>query len=210
MNKGLRNAREIARATHALHEHARQTKQRKREIDENPDLTEEAKSIARRKLQAEGMGRHQQLTAEIEKLQAQNDQWAKHVYVTRPVDDAAREQVRRLLDDKVTASAIIERALEIGDAEIVAALRSVMLWFGTKDGFADTADTIAACNRALAEIGQGEEREINRGLVRLSEVSAPVAEIAEYSGKVQLGEDTPHDLLKVAYATGGSEGDDDA
>lgn len=209
MNEGIRIAQAIGRASRALHENARMTKHRKREIAENPDLTTEARAIQLRKLRAEGRAKHERLTAEIEKLQKQADGWAKHVHVTRPVDAEARERVRRLLDDRVTAGAILERALEIGDAETVAALRAVMLWFGTRDGFADTADTIAACDQALAQIGTGEEREINRGLVRIGEEKAPVAEVAEYSSKVSLEQDTPRDLLRVAYATG-SEEDDDA
>lgn len=208
MNEGMRIARAIQKASRALRENARQTKQRKREITENPDLTSEARAIALRKLREEGFARHRKLTAEIESLLARTDEWAKHVRVTRPVDDAARERVRRMLDDRITAAAILDRALEHGDAETVAALRAEMLWFGNKHGFADTADTLAACDRVLAEIGQGEERDVNRGLVRMREVSAPVADIAEYSGKVALEQDTPHDLLKVGYAISGSEPDD--
>lgn len=208
MNEGMRIARAIQKASRALRENARQTKQRKREITESEDLTTEAKAIALRKLREEGLARHQKLTAEIEKLQAKADRWIKHVHVTRPVEDTAVARIRKLLDDGHTAAAIIERAVEIGDTETLASLRSEMLWFGSRHGFADTTDTVAACDHALAQIGEGEdEREISRGLVQLREVAAPVAEIAEYSGKVALEQDTPHDLLKVAYATG-SEADD--
>lgn len=209
MSEGLRIARAIAKASRELHESARQTKQRKREITSNEDLTTEARKIALRKLREEGFARHRQLVAEIERLQTKADEWVKKVRVNRPVEDAARVQVRRLLDEGVPASRIIERALEIGDAEMVAALRTQMLWFGTKDGFADTRDTLAACDRALAQIAPGEEAEHNRGLLRIDEANQPVAEVAEYSAKVQLEQDTPRDLLKLAFATGAGRRQED-
>jgi hypothetical protein len=210
MNDGIRIAQAIAKKSKELREHARRTKDRKREIENDDDLTTEAKKIALRQLREEAYARHRKIWAEIERLQAKAEEWVKLVRVSRPVDDEARERVRDMLAERVPAARILERAVELGDAETIAALRAAMLWYGNKDGFADTKDTIAACDRALAEIARGEEGEVNRGLVRISEANQPVTETGEWAAKVQLEQDTPRDLLQLAYATGaGQEPADD-
>lgn len=210
MNEGTRIAREIARRSRALEELARQTKQRKQEIRENTDLTSEARTIETKKLQKSALATHQKLTSEIATLQERARRWAKHVRVSRPVDDAARERVTTLLGRGTAHDRIIERALQLGDTETIAALRWEVLYHGDRHGFANADATIEACDRALAEIAPEDEGGINRGLVRLREVDEPVEAVAAYAGKVALDQDTPHDLLTFAFATGAGRGENDA
>jgi hypothetical protein len=208
MNRGLEYARAIKKASRAQQEHAQQTKQRRRDIIANPELTPEQKAVALERLQKEGLARHHKFGIEIEKLQKRADAWTNHVRVNRSVDETARSRVRELLERGVPAQEQIARAVEIGDSEHVAALRAEMRWFGDKSGFADTADTIHACDLALAQIGRGGEDDVNDGLVQIAEANKSVADISVYSGKVALGQDKPIDTLTVAYATGeGRESD---
>jgi hypothetical protein len=210
MNEGLRIARAIEMADRARHQAALETKRRRREIGEDTDLTSEAKVIALRKLNDEGLATHTKLTTEIQRLQARADEYAK-LRATRPVDAAARVRTEKLIAKGFAFNQIIDRAVENADPEIVAALRLEALYHGDKHGFVDVPATIEACDRALAQIAHGEEREVNRGLVRLREVAEPVDATGEYSAKVALGQDTPLDLLTVAFATGsGRQEDDDA
>lgn len=210
MNDGLRYARAIERAERARHDAALRTQRRRREIRENSDLTAEAKNIALRKLNLEGKAEHDRLTTEIERHHRRAREYEKLVRANRPVEDSARIRVERLLAQGLAYNQVIDRARELGDAETVAALRWEAMYHGDKHGFADASSTVAACDQALAQIALGDERDVNRGLVRIAEATRTLRETGEYSAKVQLEQDTPRDLLTVAYALGPREGDDDA
>jgi hypothetical protein len=83
MNDGIWIAQAIAAKSRARRENAQQTRQRKRQITEDRNLTSEAKEAALEKLREEGYARHCRVVAEIERLQAQAEEYAR----------LAREQV---------------------------------------------------------------------------------------------------------------------
>jgi hypothetical protein len=106
-------------------------------------------------------------------------------------------------DRGLTASQIRERAVKLGDGEMVQALRAEMMWHGDRSGFADASETIAACDRTLAEIGRGNEAEHNRALVEIAEGREAREAVAEFAAKSVHGLAKPGvDRLKLAYATG--------
>lgn len=80
---------------------------------------------------------------------------------------------------------VLERAHELGDTDMVTALRSEMLWWGNEQGFADAGETIEATERVLAEIGEATERSNAKralALRTLEQSFEPVAQFALSSG----------------------------
>lgn len=210
MSEATRYYHEIKKRMAKLRALARQVKQQRREILENRELTPGAREAQLERLQAEGVAKHRKLLSEIEQIQKRADRHATDYRTNRPVEPLAVARVEKRLEGGVAISQIRERARELRDYETLAALRFVILYHGDKHGFVDADKSIAAIERDLAEIAPGEEASVNHGLVRLREIAQPVADVAEYSAKVQLGQDVPYDLLKVAYATGSGQDDDDA
>lgn len=208
MNKGFEAARGIQRVNRDRKRHAEQTKLRRREIENNPELTPEQKRGQIGRLEEEALAKHHKFNREIVKLQKEGKEWAKRVRADWPVDAAMVTRVRELRREGVAPDTILKHAADLGDAQMVAALRADMLWFKGEDGFADASDTIHACERVLAEIGRGGEADVNFGLVRLEEATETVAAVDLYAGKTVIGHDTPHDTLTMAYATGAGRVDD--
>jgi hypothetical protein len=210
MSEGLRIARDVQRRQAALVENARQTRQRRREILENNELTPGARENLLAQLQRDSLATAKKLDGEIKTLQSEGAQWESHVRVTRPVDTVEQARVRRLLDEGVAPQKVLERGRELGHPELVAALRSEMLTFGDRHGFADTLAFVRDCDRVLADIGIGEEAAVNRGLVAFAEAAVPAKPVTDYAVKVSMGQETPYDILSMAYATGQGTASDDA
>lgn len=201
-------ARRMRKTRNELRALPRDLEERELAIREDPDLTEESKRIKLRQVRQEERSRQQRLHRELVKVGNEADEYVRRVRTHRPVDEAAQARVHKLLGQEMAPSQILDRALELRDDEMVAALRAEMLWFGDKHGFADSRDTVAACDRALATIGRGGEQETSRGVVQVAKAATAVDEINEFAAKSVTGEATPHDRLRLAYAVGTNEADD--
>jgi hypothetical protein len=116
--------------------------------------------------------------------------------VNARVDAGAQARVRELLARELAPSAILARAHELGDADTVTALRSEMLWWGDKRGFADASETIEATERALAEIAEGSSRHDARRALELRSLEEAVENVAVFA----LGNGSPRARIAAGYA----------
>lgn len=193
-------ALELRRVRRALRALPRELEQRERAVMEDDDLTTEARRIKLRQIREEERAKQQKLHQRQLNAISQADELAKKIRVRRPIEETAQARVRELLARGLAHDQIIERAVELGDDEIVAALRSEALYHGDKHGFADASSTVEACDRALAQIGRGGEQDNNEAILNVADSRQALDEINEFAAKSALGQVTPHDRLKLGFA----------
>jgi hypothetical protein len=193
---------ELRRVRRALRALPRELEQRERAVLEDADLTTEARRIKLRQIREEEQAKQQKLHQRLIDATSQAKRLEKQIRVLRPVDDAARARVGNMLGDGIAHDQIIEHAAGLGDSETIAALRWEALYHGDKNGFADAAATIEACDRALAQVGRGGEQEDNQAIVDVADAREAVDEINEFAVKSVLGQATPHDRIKLGFAVG--------
>ena len=181
----------------------RQLERRERAIRESDEpLTEEQRASriqkAREELRAEYRRVREQTTAAARAAK----EAARTERTHRKSDPGTQTRVRTLLERGLKPIQVLERAYELRDDEMVAALRTEMLWFGDGKGFADAQDVVTACDLALAEVGYGVEAENNAALIELDETLPKAEAVSRFAAKKVEGVATPHDRLVMAYATG--------
>lgn len=200
----------VVRGYKELRDVQRKLETRLQAIRDDPELTPEQRKHREEKAYSEGRvewkRRYAQLKADMEAA----DEAAQVEYTARRIDPGAQTRVRSLLDRGLAPAKVLERARTLGDDEMVAALRTELLYFAADGEFADAQETIDACNRALAEVAIGAEQENNRALVDLEDARPKAQKVGEVVGKAVHGFATPTDRIALGYAMGdGREGDRD-
>lgn len=200
---------ELRRVRRALTDLPRELEQRERTVVDDPDLTAEARKIKLRQIREEERAKQQKLHGRMTSAATKATVLEKKIRAKRAtlVDEPISNKVRDMLARGVAPNTILERAVELHDDETVAALRAEMSYYRGEDGFADTTDTVAACDRALAEIGQEGDRDSSHAIINVTEAKRAVPEIEEFAAKAVLGQITPHDRIKLGYATSRLEED---
>jgi hypothetical protein len=203
-------ASRIGRLERQIIENADQTRQQRAALKGDDTITAGARKQKLETLRIESEKKFRKLTAEIDKLSTQHER--EQTKLRRlPVDSAKQAHARRLLrEDGLSASEILDRAVENGDMEMIDAVRAELEYHGDKkSGFADTRAAIEGCDRAAARLGgyQGERYAAN---LRANAAKDEVEQVARYAAKVHTGEATPHDTLTFAFATGAGREDNDA
>lgn len=195
-------ALEFRRVRQALRALPRELEQRERTVTNDPDLTTEARRIKLRQIREEERSKQQKLHQRLLNATSKAEELEKQIRVLRPIEDAAQVRVQKLLAQGLVHDQIIERAVELGDDETIAALRWEAMYHGDKHGFADASSTVRACDLALAQVGRGGERENNRAILKVADSRQALDEINEFAAKAVLGMARPHDRLKLGYAVG--------
>jgi hypothetical protein len=172
-------------------------------IRDDPELTPEQQKHRITKAREEAVAAHRKLYAQLLNASETATDAARSVRTARAIEPEAQARIRDLLDrQRMAPGQVLDRAVQLRDDEMVAALRAELLWFGLDGRFEDASETIAACDRALADVGLGSEAENNRAVVELGETLPTAKAVAEFSGKAVTGTITPYDRLEKAYATG--------
>lgn len=199
---------EMRQTKKRIQEHSKTVRAQRRTIKNDPSLTAEQRKHKLGELAATGRAQHLALTDKWARLNEKADSQSRKTRGLMPVDESATVRVRDLIKGGMADDLIITKAVELGDDDMLEALRRERLWHNDGKTFHQADDTIAACDRALAEIGRGEGlRNMNQALVDIAEIREPMSTVIEYAGKVALDADLPYDTLRLAYATG--EGRDD-
>jgi hypothetical protein len=123
--------------------------------------------------------------------------------------DRAQARVKELLERGLAPSVVLERAQELGDVNMVTALRTEMLFWGNEKGFADASQTIEATERTLAEIGQGDRRREARQALELRTLEQAFETISEVAlrgpiagrGRIAIGY-AMEDVKRASRQTG--------
>ena len=195
-------ALELRRVRRLLRALPGELEQRERAVLEDADLTTEARRIKLRQIREEERSKQQKLHQRLLAATSHAEELAKKIRVRRPIEETAQARVQELIARGLAHNAIIERAVELGDDEIIAALRSEALYHGDKHGFADATSTVEACDRALAEVGRGGDQENNQAILDVADAREAVDEINEFAAKSVLGQATPQDRLRLGFAVG--------
>jgi hypothetical protein len=204
-----RFALELRRVRRALRSLPRELEQRERDVMADEDLTTEARRIKLRQIRDEERSRQQKLHGRLAAASERAAEVATKIRSLRPVEETAQTRLRDLLARGHAYDQILERAVENADDELVAALRWEAMYHGNGSRFADARSTVEACDRALAQVGRGGEQDNNQAILEVSDASRGLEEIGEFAAKSVLGEATPHDRLRLAYAVGpGEDGGD--
>lgn len=195
--------REMRRISKLMREHPEGVQAKRRAIKNDPSLTAEQRKYKLDELAATGRAQHLVLAEKWERMNEKADAEGRKTRGRMPVDEAAAVRVRDLIKGGMADDLIIKKAIELGDDDMLEALRRERLWHNNGKTFHPADDTVAACDRALADVGRGEGlRSMNQALVDIAEIRKPMETVIEYSGKVALDADKPYDTLRVAYATG--------
>jgi hypothetical protein len=185
----------------ALEALPRELEQRIASIDQADLMPGEREHQVKRARQ-EASSRFAQLNSQAEKAYRDGVALSREVRSARHVDESAARRVRELLGS-LTPGAVLDRAVEVGDPDMLAALRQELLWWApSTDGFAEAPDLIARADQALADLGVGHEEVHNRAVVELARTAAPLPEITEFASKAAEGTASPEDRLRMAYAKG--------
>jgi len=207
------HVRKFRTAVTALRELPRQLENHERTIRENPDLTPDEIKRDIRKTQQEHRARFQQLNTEATRHEEAGNQLVQQIRVNRQVDPTARTRVRELLDQGYAPSQVLDQATKLQSSAMVEALQTEMLWFGDGRQFAQSDETVRACDHALAQFGVGNQQEAHRNAVQLAQIAEPLPEIREFGAKhvTETGDRTKlhHDRLRLAFATSQQDKGDD-
>lgn len=199
-----RNFRKVNKEMHDL---PVEIKGRKRTIQDDPALTEEQRKIKLRQLADEGVSRQQTLHDRKLKLSAQAKEHAKQVRMTSRPDESAQASVHRLLDQGIPLGVLLKRAQDIGDGDMMLALRDAANYLGNGEGDLVAEQTrelraiVSACDRALAEIGPSErQRGMYQALIDLDALDEQGEQFDTYAAKVVLGSETTTDTIAFGFA----------
>lgn len=193
--------RKLATARKALLALPRERELALRAILGNDQLTEAQKEIRTKRVRREYARKFEQLKTAANTAFGSAQEAVREMRVNRLLDAGAQGRVRRLLERGLAPSKVLERAVELKDADTIAALRAEALYWGDGDKFIDAIKTIEACDRALAEVGTGNEAEHNQAALDLAELSGGLPEIERFAAlSVQDAAKPGRDRLRLAYA----------
>lgn len=178
-----------------------------RAIQEDGALSEPERETQLKHTKASFAAQFDRLKTTARDAQTRHQELVRGMRAARRVDAGAQGRVRTLLERGLPAATIIERALQQGEPEVVAALRAEMPWWGDRNGFHDTDDVISACDRALAKIGHADEVQHNEAVVEFAKAAKGLPEILEFGAKAVGDQATPTDRLRMAYAAADADRD---
>jgi nucleotide-binding universal stress UspA family protein len=170
----------LERAMDELAQISNRREQRVTEIRDDPDITVEEKRIMIDRVFDEERRRFDRFKRQADSAYNAAKELARRTQVNAKPAQEATERVRELLRRGLTHGQVLERARELGDMDMVVAARTEALWHGSKDaGFVDTAATITAANRILAEDGLAFDSDQARAILDLERTARPLKEITE-------------------------------
>jgi hypothetical protein len=179
-------------------------------IREDPELTAEQKRRRIQEARFKSQKEMSKLDAEIAHAAREGEEATHEEHRDRKLDPAAHARVRDLLAQGVAPVTIRERAAKQRDPEMLAALRTALLYFNLDGDFADTQKLVNAIDRDLADVGEGVEADNNRAIVELDDALQRSPAVREFAWKKTMGEAKPLDRLRMAFATGQGKERDDA
>jgi hypothetical protein len=168
-------------------------------IANNHDLPAEGKRERTRRARAQAAREVETLVAQARQTREQGAERSQAMRVSRQVRQADRDRMRALLERGETPGAIFQRALELGAPEMVAALRSELIWRDDSSEEA-VAELVCECDRALAQISTGDEQAQNLAAVNLRESAAGFDELAELAVKAVSGRPVAHERIRLGLA----------
>jgi len=203
-------AAELLRLKKALRAIPRALERREAAFRNNDELTPEALRTRLAQVREEYRAEQQRLHKGLLAAVARAERLEKEIRLKRPVGEAARRRAQGLLRQGLSYDEIIKHAAGLQDVETIAALRSEALYHAGEGTFHDASSTVSACDRALARLSRGGDRSNERAIVEAAEARRALDEINDFVAKASLGTIGPHDRLRVAYAIGPDEEQNDA
>lgn len=184
------------------------------EVEASPYLTEDERRVRLLKIKDETS---REIDGMIEGLQAAEKQ--ARAEAQRVLEEggsaspAAREQVRRLLDQDVAPANIVERAKGAGDGETLRALRSELRYWATSPGKLNDSDQRAKIagiqteiDYTLAEVLPADEAKVVREALALEKEADAASAAAQFAARVSGGQSNlPMARLSMGFAESDAE-----
>jgi hypothetical protein len=156
----------------------------------------------------EASSRIEQLLAEAHAAREEAERAIQAMRVSERGDQEARERVRHLLARGVTPGEVLERASTLSEPDVVAALRSELLWHGERaegDEVGEVGELIAECDRAIAATSTGEQQAKNMAAVAYAQHGDEFDALAELAVKTASGTVDPQARMRLGYASSAVE-----
>jgi hypothetical protein len=203
--------RTLIRSRERMHELPRELEQEFYAITDDIDLTGESRDIYVRQARDKARSAFRKHDRAADHAFREADDLINRVRVTRKVDVGAQSRVRSLLQQGFAPSRVRQRARDLKDDEMLAALRTELLYFGDGKNWADAEETMRLIGQDLVEVGLPHEQEFERLALEIGDIVKPLPEIREFAAKYIEGTARQSDLassrLRMGFALSQADAD---